>query len=146
MVHSTRVGLLVVLLALAVAFSSVVPGSIRSPGEPLFSTPVLAAGLPRPHDDVSLFICKYGKPDVDDSTQYDRPRPPVVTRWLIYRRERVQAIYVPRDARIGDPPPYKAWKLVGFTDPATNKPISPEVVVRRMTSKTLPTKRSSHQR
>src|SRR3989338_10959717 len=59
-----------------------------------------------PHDDLSLFISKYGKPDIDDSTQYDKPRPPFVTRWLIYKKEHVEVVYVPDAVYINVPPPY----------------------------------------
>lgn len=37
-------------------------------------------------DDLSFFVSKYGKPDIDDSTQFDNPRPPIVTRWLVYKK------------------------------------------------------------
>ena len=67
----------------------------------------------------------------DDSTAGDVPRPPIVTRWLVYAAERVRANYYP-DVPVGTPPPYSHWKLAGFTDPATNEVISPEEVVRRM--------------
>ena len=85
-----------------------------------------------PHDDLSQFICKYGKPDVDDSTAYDKPRPPIVTRVLTYKKQRVRAAYIPSGVSIGDPPPYKDWKLFGFQDPKTNAVLSPEEVARRM--------------
>lgn len=84
-----------------------------------------------PHDDVSQFVCRYGKPDVDDSTENDGPRPPIVTRMLTYKKEGVRAAYVP-DARIGDSPPYKKWKLIGFQDPKTDAVLSAQEVVRRM--------------
>jgi len=32
-------------------------------------------------DDAAYFIWKYGPPDLDESTEHERPRPPVVTRW-----------------------------------------------------------------
>lgn len=84
-----------------------------------------------PYDDVSQFVCRFGKPDIDDSTENDRPRPPIVTRKLIYEKERVRAVYVP-DARISDPPPYRRWKFIGFQDPDTNVVLSAQEVVRRM--------------
>ena len=72
--------------------------------------PTLAA---EPHDDLTLFISKYCRPDRDVSSENERPRPPIVTRQLIYKKEDVRAVYVP-DAPVGSPPPYKSWKLMGF--------------------------------
>jgi hypothetical protein len=85
-----------------------------------------------PNDDLSLLVSKYGKPDIDDSTQYDNPRPPIVTRWLIYKKENVRAWYVPDGVSIGDPPPYRKWKLFGFADEKTKKPISAYEADRRL--------------
>jgi len=92
----------------------------------------ITAKNPSPHDDLSLLISKYGKPDIDDSTQYDKPRPPIVTRWLIYKKEHVEALYVPDGVSINDPPPYRKWKFVGFVDDKTKKPISAAEAVRRL--------------
>jgi hypothetical protein len=83
------------------------------------------------HDDLSQFVCRYGKPDIDDSTENDRPRPPIVTRMLTYKKEGVRAAYVP-DAKAGTPPPYRKWKLIGFQDPTNNAVLSAAEVVRRM--------------
>lgn len=83
------------------------------------------------HDDLSQFVCRYGKPDIDDSTEHDRPRPPIVTRMSTYKKEGVRAAYVP-DAKAGTPPPYRKWKLIGFQDPRTNAVLSAAEVVRRM--------------
>jgi hypothetical protein len=84
------------------------------------------------NDDLSLLISKYGKPDIDDSTQYDNPRPPIVTRWLIYKKENVRAWYVPDGVSIDDPPPYHKWKLFSFVDEKTKKPISAYEADRRL--------------
>lgn len=84
-----------------------------------------------PYDDLSLLISKYGKPDVDDSTQYDKPRPPIVTRWLIYKKEKVRVWYVPA-ASMDNPPPYRKWKFLGFADEKTKKPISAAEADRRL--------------
>lgn len=85
-----------------------------------------------PYDDLSLLISKYGKPDVDDSTQYDKPRPPIVTRWLSYKKENVRAWYVPDGVSVGDPPPYRKWKFIGFADEKTKEPISPDEAVKQL--------------
>src|SRR4051812_37483274 len=48
-----------------------------------------AAELPSskapPSDDVEALLRKFGKPDLDESTAHDVPRPPIVTRWLVYK-------------------------------------------------------------
>jgi hypothetical protein len=99
---------------------------------PRSGPPQVSEMQPGVHDDLSLFIAKYGPPDRQDGTEYDVPRPPIVTHWIIYDAERVQAIYYPDEAPVGSPPPYSHWKLMGFTDPVTNEAVSPETVVARM--------------
>lgn len=80
-----------------------------------------------PYDDASLWICKYGKPDVDDSTAYDKPRPPIVTRWLIYKKEGMRVTYVP-DALMGDPPPYKKWSILRWADRRCSPAADPKAI------------------
>ena len=84
-----------------------------------------------PHDDLSLFISKFGLPDIDKSSENEKPRPPIITRQMIYEKEGVRAVYVP-DAPIGTPPPYKSWKLMGFQDQRTNEVLKPSEVVKRL--------------
>ena len=84
-----------------------------------------------PTDDLSLFVSKYGPPDVDDSTLNDKPRPPMVTRWLVYKKEHVRATYLP-DVAVGTPPPYNRWKLVGFQDERNNAVLQASEVVARL--------------
>ena len=80
-------------------------------------------------DDASEIIRRLGMPDKDDSTAYDQPRPPVVSRWLDYRRQNVRVLLVPT-SRVGDPPPY-TWKLLGFLDIAKQQKLSADEVARR---------------
>lgn len=80
-------------------------------------------------DDASDIIGRLGRPDRDDSTAHDQPRPPVVTRWLDYTRQNVRVMLVPIN-RVGDPPPY-TWKLLGFVDIARQQKLSPDEVARR---------------
>src|SRR5437868_5514981 len=47
------------------------------------------------HNDLGHLIKTYGKPDNDDSTAYDKPRPPIVTRWITYYKADVKVIAVP---------------------------------------------------
>ena len=74
---------------------------------------------------------KYGKPDRVQSTEYDNPRPPFVTRMLEYKKENVRFTFLPT-ASIGSPPPYKAWYLIGTQDPRDNSVISATEAARRM--------------
>lgn len=85
----------------------------------------------KPHDDLTLFTSRYGPPDSEQSSENEVPRPPIVTRWLIYQKENIRAVYVP-DASVRSPPPYKKWKLFGFQNHATNEVIRPEEVVKLM--------------
>jgi hypothetical protein len=88
------------------------------------ATSRLAAGSATARDDLDLFIKRYGKPDEDDSTLHDNPRPPIVTRFLRYKKEGVKAVYVyERDG---------SWKLVAFADARSGKPISPDQAAERM--------------
>jgi hypothetical protein len=80
-------------------------------------------------DDASKIIARLGRPDKDDSTEYDQPRPPVVSRWLDYTKQKVRVWLVPTN-RVGDPPPY-TWKLLGFFDITKQQLISPDEVARR---------------
>lgn len=91
----------------------------------------VAATETKPHDDLTLFISRYGPPDSEQSSENEVPRPPIVTRWLIYQKENIRAVYFP-DAPVGSPPPYKKWKLIGFQHHTTNEVIRPAEVVRLM--------------
>ena len=110
MMHPVRRLLLVVLACVACATAS-------------------AADFPTVHPD--SVIAKYGKPNHVDSTEHDRPRPPIVTRMLEYRKERVRFVFFP-DAPAGSPPPYRSWKLMGMQDPRDNSVLSASEVTRRM--------------
>lgn len=117
-----RLGCLsVIILAMGLWLGSLASRSSKT-------VPEVPAGV---HDDVSVFISKYGPPDKEDTTERDQPRPPIVSRWLDYEPERVRALYY-ADVPVGTPPPYSHWKLAGFTDPVANVALSPEEVVRRM--------------
>ena len=82
-------------------------------------------------DDLTIFISKFGEPDQIKSSENEIPRPPIVTKQLIYKKENVRAVYV-SDAPVGSSPPYNKWKLFGFQDNRTNKVLQPEEVVRRL--------------
>jgi len=86
--------------------------------------------ITQPSDDAALLLSRCGKPDADDSTAYDNPRPPIPTRWLEYRKAHVKALFIPSGATDA-PPPYQ-WKSIGATDPRTRKPLSPEEAFKRL--------------
>lgn len=77
-------------------------------------------------NDADLLIYRCGKPDKDDSTAYDNPRPPIPTRLITYNKAHLMFAYYPGGgAKVGDPPPY-SWKLLGIKDTRTNKAITAE--------------------
>ena len=84
-----------------------------------------------PSDEYGPIIATYGPPDRDDSTAYDTPRPPIVTRFVEYRPENVKIAFFPVGT-IGDPPPYRAWKVIGYIDISTNAKISNEQAADRL--------------
>jgi hypothetical protein len=58
-----------------------------------------------------------------------------VTRILTYNLQRVRAVYQ-ADVEIGAPLPKNVeWHLIGFTDPQENVGLSPEVAIRRLSSR-----------
>ena len=80
-------------------------------------------------------IAQYGKPDRIVSTEYDKPRPPLVTRLVEYEKEHVRFAFLPA-APVGSPPPYKSWYLLGIQDPRDNSVISQAEAARRMRTRT----------
>lgn len=90
-----------------------------------------ASAKDMPDIDPKTIVAKYGKPDRVQSTEYDKPRPPFVTRMIEYKKENVRFSLL-ANAPIGSPPPYKSWKLLGFQDPRDNKVISADEVEKRM--------------
>lgn len=93
------------------------------------STPAPAVAQPR--DDLEVFVQRFGEPDSDTSTENEQPRPPIVTRRLVYAKERVRAVYVP-DAPATSAPPYAKWKLMGFQDERSNAVLQPAEAVERL--------------
>lgn len=74
---------------------------------------------------------KYGMSDVTESTEYDNPRPPIVTKFLVYTDEHVRFVLVP-DAPMGARPPYRQWKLIAAQDPRDNSVLSADEATKRM--------------
>jgi hypothetical protein len=81
--------------------------------------------------DYGVFTRQFGPPDSDDSTQYDKPRPPLVTRWIEYEPEHVRIVFVPI-SRVGEPPPYVGWKVFGFVDTRAESTLTRDEAERRL--------------
>lgn len=86
---------------------------------------------PPPHDDLTHFIARFGHPDREISTEYDNPRPPIVTRFLIYEKENLRVVYR-ADIPVGSVSPIKNWKFVGFQNEMTDNVITPSEAIRMM--------------
>lgn len=73
------------------------------------------------YDHADLLTEKYGYPDKFSSTEYENPKPPIVTKRLIYNTPngRLRAVYFLE--RNGE------WKLMGFQNDKTNAVIQPSV-------------------
>lgn len=81
--------------------------------------------------DPAHIVATYGKPDRIKSTENDKPRPPLVTRMIEYKKENVRFMLL-ANGPMGSPPPYSSWTLIGFQDPRDNSVISVDEVDRRM--------------
>lgn len=77
---------------------------------------------PRASRNLDDFILVY-PPDEIDSTENDRPRPPIVTKWAIYRAEAVK-IMASKD-RTG-------WVIFWMSDPDTAQKIDPADAMKRL--------------
>lgn len=78
-------------------------------------------------------IARFGTPTEDSSSEHERPRPPIVMRMLTYSDEKVRAIYR-ADVPFGAARKSYAgtWRLVGFTDPVSDKKIGNTIAVERL--------------
>lgn len=95
----------------------------------LLTNPATARDMPVV--DPSAIVAKYGKPDRSTSTEYDKPRPPMVTRIFDYKKENVRFVFL-ANAPAGSPPPYKSWLLMGTADIRENKVIPIAEAERRL--------------
>jgi len=108
--------------------SAVSPAITDSTGRPV------PAGVT---NDAELLIARCGQPSSDDSTAYDNPRPPIPSRTIEYKKEKLRFMFIPGGgATVEDAPPYK-WKLVGITDmkaadPSQARVVSVSEAARRM--------------
>jgi hypothetical protein len=120
---------------------AIIGGMGESPATSASSSTVTdSKGRPVPAgvtNDAELLIARCGQPTSDDSTAYDNPRPPIPSRTIEYKNQKLRFMFIPGGgASIGDAPPYK-WKLVGATDmkaadPSKARVVSPSEAVRRM--------------
>lgn len=90
-----------------------------------------AAAKDMPVVDPAEIVARYGKPDRTVSTEYDKPRPPFVTRILEYKKENVR-IALLANAPMGSPPPYQSWRLMGYQDLKSNEVIAEGEADRRL--------------
>ena len=79
-------------------------------------------------------VAKYGKPDRMVSTEYDKPRPPFVTRMYDYTKPSVR-IALLANAPWGSPAPYSSWLLMGYQDLKSNAVISQDEAKQRFASR-----------
>lgn len=82
-----------------------------------------------------LFTDRFGAADVEDSTERDKPRPLVLTHWLIYNKEKVKVISIPADDHKGNRVPVLDWKIKQYQDPTTNTVLSDTEVLSRMAAR-----------
>lgn len=73
-------------------------------------------------DDLDNVLSAYGRPDSSDSTQYDNPRPFLITKWLVYNKQGVRFTFLLDNGR---------WKLFGMQDSVSLKPLTAVEVQRR---------------
>ncbi len=80
--------------------------------------------------DPEVVIKKYGVPDQIDTTEFDNPRPPMLSKILVYRKENVQFVFM-APALGGKASPVK-WMLIGASDPRDDSPLGVEEMEDRM--------------
>ena len=114
---------LLFILPIIVAFMMAF-GGVNTGGDTAEHTDSVGRTVPASiTNDADLLVYRCGKPNKDDSTAYDNPRPPIPTRLITYSKAHLMFAYFPGgEVKLGDPPPY-SWKLLGIKDTRTNSPI-----------------------
>jgi hypothetical protein len=79
-------------------------------------------------------VARYGAPDVVTSSEYENPRPPIVTKFLTYTHEHVRFVFV-ANVPMGTPPPYSEWKLIFLQDPRDKSAITADQTKQRLSSR-----------
>ena len=75
-------------------------------------------------DRLSTLLSRCKPPTMDTSSEYEVPRPIMVTRVLTWSDQSVRAFYVPT-GRLGDEPPYADWQLFAWSDPGRKIRLTP---------------------
>ena len=94
----------------------------------------LASAKDMPVVNPAEIVGKHGKPDRMEFTEYDKPRPPLVTRMYEYTKPSVR-ITLLANAPWGSPPPYSSWLLMGYQDLKSNAVISQDEAKQRFASR-----------
>ncbi len=112
------------LLSVAIVFAFVVCGGmfLATIGSNRRIAPAVAFS---DVDTPEKFIAVFGRPDSTDSTEFDNPRPPIVTKFLRYNRPGVNVMCIP-DVKFGTPPPYPRWIVAKFISQQERVWLTPE--------------------
>jgi hypothetical protein len=93
---------------------------------------------PNVTNDAELLLARCGQPSRDDTTENDKPRPPIPSRIIEYKKQRLRMMFIPGSgAKVGDPPPYN-WKLIGITDMTATDPSKARIVTSSEAVKRMP--------
>jgi hypothetical protein len=92
-----------------------------------FPAGVLAQGKVATADEI---VAIYGAPDSIESSENERPRPLITTRWFIYKAAGVKLMFLADS--IGGSPPNKRWVLTEALNLSDGKPLPAAEVKRRL--------------
>jgi hypothetical protein len=135
----TGVALVVAAAVVCGVFATVIVALVafRGPSKPQKPQIVYGPSLGRTDgDDLDSFLWFYGYPDAEETTEHDNPRPPMVSRFLIYRNEKVEMAY-PAEFPFGSKLPH-VWTCVGALDSETQKAIDADEAFRRLKGRKNP--------
>lgn len=124
---NTLVGLVVIAILVPLICGGLLTlsrmGAVRDNG-------VIAPAPPRKVAEVAADMRRLSEftkvypPDGYDSTEDDVPRPPLITKWAIYKAESVHVTAMPAEGwKIGQRNPGGEWTIVTMTDSRTHKTI-----------------------
>lgn len=77
-----------------------------------------------------------GRPDSNESTEFEHPRPPILTRSIEYQDIDLRMIFAP-EAHLGASPPYLIWKFAGAYAISTEKALSLREIEARLSMRPL---------
>ena len=119
---------LLIVLGLLILVGMIINRSIGTGGGSASSTPV--PPIVQEKDQLDAIIGSCGKPDVDNSTEYNNPRPSSPTRWLVYKQAHIKITFLAKGD--GGLLPTHKWQLVRMTDSRTKQPLTPQEAFKRM--------------